>query len=54
MWILENSKEFLANLKAQNLSQINKIKTYDLSALYTTIPHDKLKSSDRPPKTLLC
>jgi hypothetical protein len=40
MWILKNSKELLANLKAQ----INSIKTYDFSTLYTTIPHDKLKS----------
>jgi hypothetical protein len=44
MWILKNSKELLANLKAQNLFQINSIKTYDFSTLYTTIPHDKLKS----------
>jgi hypothetical protein len=43
MWILINSKE-LANLKAQNLSQIDGIKTYYFSTLYTTIPHDKLKS----------
>jgi hypothetical protein len=26
MWILKNSKELLANLKAQNFSQINNIK----------------------------
>jgi hypothetical protein len=44
MWILKNSKELLANLKAQNFSQINGIKTYDFSTLYTTIPHEKLKS----------
>ena len=44
MWILKNSKELLANLKSQNFSQINSIKTYDFSTLYTTIPHDKLKS----------
>jgi hypothetical protein len=44
MWILKNSKELLANLKAQNFSQINSIKTYAFSTLYTTIPHDKLKS----------
>jgi hypothetical protein len=43
MWILKNSKELLANLKAQT-SQINSIKTYDFSTLYSTIPHDKLKS----------
>jgi hypothetical protein len=40
MWILKNSKELLANLKAQNFSQINSIK----HILYTTIPYDKLKS----------
>jgi hypothetical protein len=44
MWILKNSKELLANLKAQNFSQINSLKTYDFSTLYTTVPHDKLKS----------
>jgi hypothetical protein len=43
MWILKYSKE-LANLKTQNISQINNIKTYDFSTLYTTIPHDKSKS----------
>ena len=44
MWILKNSKELLVNLKSQNFSQINSIKTYDFSTLYTTIPHDKLKT----------
>ena len=44
MWILKNSKELLENLKSQNLSQIQNIKTYDFSTLYTTIPHDKLKN----------
>jgi hypothetical protein len=39
MWMLKNSKELLENLKAQNFSQINSTKTYDFSALYTTIPH---------------
>jgi hypothetical protein len=43
MWILKNSKE-LANLKAQNFSRINSIKTYDFATVYTTIPHDELKS----------
>jgi hypothetical protein len=37
MWIPKNSNELLANLKAQNFSQINSIKTYDF-------PHDELKS----------
>jgi hypothetical protein len=43
MWILKNSKELLANLKAQNLSQ-NSTQTYDFSTLCTTIPYEKLKS----------
>jgi hypothetical protein len=29
MWILKNSKELLANIKAQNCSQANSIKVYD-------------------------
>ena len=44
MWILKNSKELVVNLKSQNLSHINNIKTDDFSTLYTTIPHDKLKT----------
>ena len=44
MWILKNSKELLENLKAQSLHSINSIKSFDFSTLYTTIPHDKLKS----------
>ena len=43
MWILENSKQLLENLQSQS-SHINGIRTFDFSALYTTIPHDKLKS----------
>ena len=44
MWILKNSKELLDNLKSREFSKIDCIKTYDFSTLYTTIPHDKLKS----------
>lgn len=44
MWILQNSKEILENLKSQNVTNINSIKTYDFSTRYTTIFHDKLKS----------
>jgi hypothetical protein len=44
MWILKHSNELLTNLKAQNFSQMNGIKIYDFSTLYTTIPHDTLKS----------
>ena len=43
MWILKNSKQLLANLQSQS-SNINSIRTFDFSTLYTTIPHDKLKS----------
>ena len=44
MWILKNSKELLENLNAQSLHSVNSIKSFDFSTLYTTIPHDKLKS----------
>ena len=44
MWILKNSKELLDNLQSHSLISIHSIKTYDLSTLYTTIPHTKLKS----------
>ena len=44
MWILKNSKELLENLKALSLHSVNIIKSFDFSTLYTTIPHDKLKS----------
>ena len=44
MWILKNSKELLENLKALSLHSVNGIKSFDFSTLYTTIPHDKLKS----------
>ena len=44
MWILKNSKELLENLKAQSFHSINSIKSFDFSTLYTTIPHDNLKS----------
>ena len=41
---LVNYKELLDNLKAQSLHSVNSIKSFDFSSLYTTIPHDKLKS----------
>jgi hypothetical protein len=44
MWILKNSKELLENLKSRDFSKIDSIKTYYLSTLYITIPHNKLKS----------
>jgi hypothetical protein len=44
MWILKNSKDLLDNLKSRYFSQVSSIKTFDLSTLYTTLPHDKLKT----------
>ena len=44
MWILKNSKDLLDNLKSRSFSQVSSIKTFDFSTLYTTLPHDKLKS----------
>jgi hypothetical protein len=31
-------------LKSRSFSQVSSIKTFDFSTLYTTLPHDKLKS----------
>ena len=39
-----NSKELLDNLKSPNFNLITNIKAFDFSTLYTTIPHQKLKS----------
>ena len=44
MCILKNSKEILDHLKSPNFNLITNIKSFDLSTLYTTIPHQKLKS----------
>ena len=44
MWILKNSKELLEHLQSPNLNHITSIKFFDFSILYTTIPHQKLKS----------
>ena len=41
MWILKNSKELLDHLKSPNFNLITKIKSFDFSTLYTTIPHQK-------------
>ena len=45
MWILKNSKEILEHLKSPNFNNITSINSFDCSTLYTTVPHDKLKSS---------
>ena len=44
MCILKNSKELLEHLKSPNFNHVTSIKSFDFSTLYTTIPHDKLKS----------
>jgi hypothetical protein len=44
MWNLKNSKDLLDNLKSRSFSEVSSIKTFDFSTLYTTLPHDKLKT----------
>ena len=44
MWILKNSKELLDHLNSPNFNLITNIKSFDFFTLYTTIPHQKLKS----------
>jgi hypothetical protein len=38
------SKDLLDNLKSRSFSQVSSIKSLDFSTLYTTLPHDKLKT----------
>ena len=40
----EFKKKILDNLKTPNFNVIINIKSFDFSTLYTTIPHEKLKS----------
>ena len=44
MWILKTSKELLEHLKSKAISKGSSIKTFDFDTLYTTIPHEQLKS----------
>jgi hypothetical protein len=46
IWILKNSKDQLVYIKARSLSTSNSTKTFDMSTLYTTFPHPKLKDKD--------
>jgi hypothetical protein len=46
LWILKNSKDLLEYIQSRSLS-CNSIKTFDLSTLYTTIPHSKRKNKLR-------
>ena len=43
MWILKNSKDLLEYIESKSLSSCNITKTFDLSTLYITIHHSKLK-----------
>ena len=43
MWILNTSKDLLEYIQSRSLSPCNSIKTFDLSTLYTSISHSKLK-----------
>ena len=44
IWLLKNSKEVLDNLRSPNFNLNTNIKSFDFATLYTTIPHQKLKS----------
>ena len=44
MWILKNSKELLSTLEHHGVNKATSIQTFDFSTLYTSIPHDLLKS----------
>ena len=41
----KNSQDLWDNLKSRSFSHVSSIKTFDFSTLYTTLPHDKLKTS---------
>ena len=43
MWILKNSKDLLEYIQSRSLSSCTSIKTFDFSALYSTIPGFKLQ-----------
>ena len=44
MWILKNSTNLLSSLGHLGVHKATSIKTFDFSTLYTSIPHDLLKS----------
>ena len=43
VWSIKNSTEILSKLKAKGF-QASTISTYDLSMLYTTLPHDLIRN----------
>ena len=44
MWILKNSTNILSSLSQLGVHRATSIETFDFSTLYTSIPHDLLKS----------
>ena len=44
MWILKNSTDLLSSLGHLGVHKATSIQTFDFSTLYTSIPHDLLKS----------
>ena len=44
MWILKNSINLLSSLAHLGVRKATSIQTFDFSTLYTSIPHDLLKS----------
>ena len=44
MWILQNSTNLLSSLSHLEVRRATSIQTFDFSTLYTSIPHDLLKS----------
>ena len=44
MWILKNSRNLLSSLSHLGVHRATSIQTFDFSTLYTSIPHDLLKS----------
>ena len=44
MWILKNSTSLLSSLDRRDVRTATSVQTFDFSTLYTSIPHDLLKS----------
>ena len=44
MWILKNSTSLLSSLDHLDVRTVTSVQTFDFSTLYTSIPHDILKS----------
>ena len=44
MWILKNSASLLSSLDQLDVHTATSLQTFDFSTLYTSIPHDLLKS----------